>query len=264
MAFSVDSGATAALSAICVQAHGSALREHKRFSSAAIGSLLMSAAVGPTLTMSPTWTRTCTSWALRASRFNHEDAHRSIARSARDRCFAGLCERHALRVPRRQDHGDRPNLTEHWKARTAYAIERSLHARALLGLPELPSAARGRQAPRQVLTDATLFLLLRYERAVMVGAFTVKHDEVPADLHGFARSVPSRTYKAFALVERLPLTSNRLVRVRSVCQYRPTAASAICPAPRTSNNFAIENNQAVAHDRWSRPGRRPRAHGRWN
>ena len=75
----------------------------------------------------------------------------------------------------------------------------------------------------------------------MVGAFTVKYDEVPADLHGSYAAVP-RTYKVFdqngrLMIEPLGQGAERLLK-------QADGSFAMASAPRTRITFAIENNQA--------------------
>ena len=200
-----------------------ALREHKILTAQSLA--LMSAAVGPTLKMSPTDPDMHYGLALT---LNHEDAHRSIGQHGSLLGFASAM----YEFP---DDKITVIVLTNTESQNAYAIERAL-ARALLGLPELPSAAAA-QAPR-VLTDEPVSAA---ERAQMVGAFTVKYDEVPADLHG-SYAQYRRTYKVFdqngrLMIEPLGQGAERLLK-------QADGSFAMASAPRTRITFAIENNLA--------------------
>ncbi|HEY2848741.1 MAG TPA: serine hydrolase domain-containing protein [Gemmatimonadaceae bacterium] len=200
-----------------------ALREHKLLSAESL--TLMSTAVGPTLKMSPTDPDMHYGLALT---LNHEDAHRSVGQHGSLLGFASAM----YEFP--EDKITIIVLTN-TESQNAYAIERAL-ARALLGLPELPSAPAAQET--RALADEPVTAAVR---AQLVGSFTVKYDVLPADLHG-SYAQYRRTYKVFDQNGRLMIEAFGQGAERLLKQADGSFATA--SSPRTKITFEIENDRA--------------------
>jgi D-alanyl-D-alanine carboxypeptidase len=200
-----------------------AVREHKILKPESLA--LMSTAVGPTLKMSPTDPDMHYGLALT---LNHEDAHRSVGQHGSLLGFASAM----YEFP---DDKITVIVLTNTESQNAYAIARAL-SRALLGLKELPAPPL--PAPPRVLADEPTTAA---GRAELVGAFTVKYDKLPADLHGSYMQY-RRTYKVSdqngrLMIEPVGQGAERLLK-------QADGTFAMRSAPRTVVSFEIQNGRA--------------------
>ena len=200
-----------------------AVLDHKLIKAATLAQ--MSTAEGPSLKMSPTDPEMHYGLAMT---LNHEDKHRSRGQHGSLLGYAGAM----YEFP---DDQLTVIVLTNTENQNAYAIARAL-ARAVLGLPELP-APPAPSAPR-VLADEPVAATAR---AQLTGSFTVKYDQVPADLHGSFTQY-RRTYRISdengrLLIEPVGQGAERLLK-------QPDGTFAMRSAPRTVISFQIEDGKA--------------------
>jgi len=201
-----------------------AVLDHKLIKAATLAR--MSTAEGPSLKMSATDSAMHYGLALT---LNHEDAHRSRGQHGSLLGYAGAM----YEFP---DDRLLVVVLTNTENQNAYAIARGL-SRAVLNLAELP-APPASPAPR-VLADAPMAAA---ERARIAGAFTVKYDKLPADLHGSFTQY-RRTYKIFdengrMMIEAAGQGAERLLK-------QPDGTFAMRSSPRTVIAFEMTNGRAT-------------------
>jgi D-alanyl-D-alanine carboxypeptidase len=200
-----------------------AVRNHKLLKAATLAQ--MSTAEGPAVHMSATDPDMHYGLALT---LNHEDAYRSRGQHGSLLGYAGAM----YDFP---DDGLTVIVLTNTEDQNAYAIARAL-ARAVLRLPALPASPPA-PAPR-VLADAPVGASAR---AQLLGAFTVKYDKLPADLHGSFTQY-RRTYRIFdengrLMIEPLGQGAERLLR-------QADGTYAMRSAPRTVISFTLDGHHA--------------------
>lgn len=200
-----------------------AVREHKLLKAATLDQ--MSTAEGPAVHMSAADPDMHYGLALT---LNHEDGHRSRGQHGSLLGYAGAMYEFA------DDHLTVVVLTN-TENQNAYAMARAL-SRAVLGLPELPSAPP--QATRALADEP----VSSAERAQLVGDFTLKYDKLPADLHGSFTQY-RRTYRVIDENGRLMIEPVGEGEERLLKQADGTYA--MSSAPRTVISFSIANDRAV-------------------
>jgi CubicO group peptidase (beta-lactamase class C family) len=201
-----------------------AVRTHKLIKAETLKQ--MSTAEGPSLKMSPTDAEMHYGLALT---LNHEDQHRSRGQHGSLLGYAGAM----YEFP---DDQLTVVVLTNTENQNAYAIARAL-ARAVLGLPELPPPPAAPAA--RVLADEPMAAAAR---AQLLGDFTVKYDQLPADLHGSFTQY-RRTYRIFdengrLMIEPVGQGAERLLR-------QPDGTYAMRSSPRTVISFTIENDRAA-------------------
>jgi len=201
---------------------------------------MMSTAEGPAVQMSATDPKAHYGLALS---LNHEDDHRSRGQHGSLLGYAGSL----YEFP--DDHLTVVVLTN-TEGQNAYAVGRAL-ARAVLGLPELPSPPA--PAAERVLADAPMTTA---ERASVAGAFTVKYDKLPADLHGSFTQY-RRTYRVFdengrLMIEAVGQGAERLLK-------QADGSFVTRSSPRVKIAFVMRDGHAVRMTMDSEGGGRPLA-----
>ena len=186
----------------------------------------MSTAEGPSLKMSPTDLEMHFGLAMT---LNHEDNHRSRGQH-------GSLLGYAAAMYEFPDDQLMVIVLTNTENQNAYAIARAL-ARAALKLPELSAPPAPR--PARVLTDETV---PASARAQLTGAFTVKYDKLPADLHGSFTQY-RRTYRIFdengrMMIEPLGQGAERLLK-------QPDGTFAMRSSPQTVISFKLTNGRAA-------------------
>lgn len=201
---------------------------------------LMSTAEGPAIHMSDADPKA--QYGLAVS-LNHEDEHRSRGQHGSLLGYAGSM----YEFP--DDHLTVIVLTN-TENQNAYAIGRAL-ARAVLGLPELPAPRTA--AAERVLADQPMS---QAERAQVAGAFTVKYDKLPADLHGSFTQY-RRTYRVFdengrLMIEPVGQGAERLLK-------QMDGSFAMRSSPRIKIAFVMRDGRATGMTMDSEGGGRPLA-----
>ncbi|MDQ6828780.1 MAG: hypothetical protein M3081_07930, partial [Gemmatimonadota bacterium] len=123
------------------------------------------------------------------------------------------------------------------EGQNAYAIGRAL-ARAILGLPELPKPPE--PAPPRTLTDVAVPAA---ERRQLSGAFQLRFDKLPPDLHGSFTQY-RRTYRVFdengrLMIEPLGQGAERLLK-------QTDGTFAMRSSPASIISFVVNNDRATA------------------
>ena len=174
---------------------------------------------------------------------NHEDKHRSRGQHGSLLGYAGSM----YEFP---DDQLTVIVLTNTENQNAYAIGRAL-ARAVLGLPELPAPRA--PAAEKVLADEPM---TPAERAQVAGAFTVKYDKLPADLHGSFTQY-RRTYRVFdengrLMIEPVGQGAERLLK-------QADGTFAMRSSPRVKIAFVMRDGHATNMTMDTEGGGRPLA-----
>ena len=174
---------------------------------------------------------------------NHEDDHRSRGQHGSLLGYAGSM----YEFP---DDDLFVAVLTNTEGQNAYAIGRAL-ARAVLGLPELPAPPLA--DPEQTLADVPVSA---DERGALAGAYLLKFDKLPPDLHGSFTQY-RRTYRIFdengrLMIEPLGQGAERLLE-------QPDGSFAMRSQPRNRVVFVMEHGRAVRMTMDSDGGGRPLA-----